>query len=92
MTTPNVPPVDAGNTLLGETPSVLSTAVMDTPGGQRLALTIRTPSTTLTVLLGRDDARSWHGALGQGVDQMTVSGLILAPAGAVPMNGQQVPQ
>ena len=44
------PPVDAGNALLAETPAQLSTALLGTPAGQRMALTIRTASTTLTVL------------------------------------------
>ena len=38
------PPFDAGNPLLSEQPAQLVTAVMATPAGQRLVLTIRTPS------------------------------------------------
>lgn len=52
MSQPDQLPVDLGNQLLGETPAQLATALLDTPAGQRLALTIRTASTTLTVLLG----------------------------------------
>ena len=55
MTTPAAPapppPFDTGNTLLGEQPAQLVTAAVQTPAGQRLALTVRTPSATVTVFL-----------------------------------------
>lgn len=85
MTTP-APPVDTGNTLLGETPAQLTTALIQTPAGQRLALTIRTPSTTLTVLLGKDDAATWAANIKGTADQMSCSGLIVAK-GSVTPNG-----
>lgn len=79
MTTPQQPqPVDQANTLLAETPSQLMTALIEYPQGQRLALTIRTPSTTLTVLLSPADAKAWAGALSQAAGQMSQSGLIIA--------------
>lgn len=74
-----VPPIDTANALLGETPSALTVAMTDTPGGQRLILTVRTPSTTLSVLLNRDDANSWADLIKQQAGQM--SGLILAGPG-----------
>ena len=77
MTTPEQPPVDTGNPLLSETPAALSTALVQTPQGQRLALTIRTASTTLTVLLGAMDARTWAGQFKAVADQMSASGLIV---------------
>jgi len=79
MTQPQpVPPVDPGNQLLGETAALLSTALIDTPAGQRLALTIRTPSTTLTVLLIKADADAWAANLAGTARQMSRSGLIVA--------------
>jgi hypothetical protein len=95
MTTPNPqpPPFDTGNGLLGETPAQLSAALMDTPAGQRMVLTVRTASTTLSVLLARDDVRDWAQLIKSVGDQM--SGLIVAGPGAlsgmpVNGNGQQV--
>lgn len=81
MTQPAQPPIDPGNQLLGETPAQLATALLETPAGQRLALTIRTPSTTLTVLLGAADAKLWAGVVRQGADGMSSSGLIVAAPG-----------
>ena len=78
MTTP---PVDAGNPLLAETPSQLTTALLQTAGGQRLAVTIRTPSTTLTLLLGKADADAWAVNLKNAAVQMSGSGLIVAAPG-----------
>lgn len=55
----HTPPVDPGNTLLTEVPAMISVAQAAGPQGPRVILTIRTPSTTTTVLLNRDDALSW---------------------------------
>ena len=73
---------DPGNGLLAETPAEMATALAETSAGQRLALTIRTPSTTLTVLLGAADAKAWAATLSQAAGAMSSSGLIVA-AGAV---------
>ena len=79
MTAPQPPlPVDPGNGLLAETAAQMTTALVDTPSGQRLALTIRTPSTTLTVLLQGADAKSWAATLTGAASQMSVSGLVIA--------------
>jgi Tfp pilus assembly protein PilN len=78
MTQPAPPPLDPGNQLLAETPAQLSIALLETPGGQRLALTIRTPSTTLTVLLAAADAKVWAGSVRQAADSMSSSGLIVS--------------
>ena len=83
MTTPQPQPFDAGNPLLGQTPAQMSTTLLETPAGQRLALTVRTPSTTCTVLLESADAQSWARALTTAAAQMSSSGLIVAGAGAV---------
>jgi hypothetical protein len=81
MSQPDQLPVDPGNQLLGETPAQLATALVDTPAGQRLALTIRTPSTTLTVLLGAADAAVWAGNVKTAAGQMSSTGLIVAAPG-----------
>ena len=70
--------MDASNSLLGETSAQLSTALMQTPAGQRLALTIRTASTTLTVFLAAADAKVWGANVKAAADQMSTSGLIVA--------------
>lgn len=86
MTTPDVPPFDAGNSLLGESPALMTTALLPTPGGQRLALTIRTTSTTITVLLNREDGQNWGRQILATVNQMSKAGLIVAGT-AMPVNG-----
>lgn len=84
MTQPAPPPVDPGNGLLSETPAQLFTSLIQGPGGQRMALTIRTPSTTLTVMLAKQDADAWARMIKQVADAMSGSGLIVAPNGVVP--------
>jgi len=84
------PPVDPGNGLLAETPAQLSCALIDTPNGQRLALTIRTTSTTLTLLMGHADARAWGAQLGDMAGRMSKSGLVVATPGMP--NGSGAPR
>lgn len=72
------PPADPGNVLLTEVPSELSTTVIDTPNGQRLMVTVRTPSTTLTLFLQKQMGESWIEVIQTSVDQMT--SLTIAPA------------
>lgn len=80
MTSPQLPPVDQGNPLLTETPAVLVTTLMDTPAGQRLAMTVRTTSATVTVFLGGTDAKAWGAQLGDAAGRMSASGLVVARA------------
>ena len=88
MSTPQPPQVvDPSNSLLGETPATLVTALVETPQGQRLVLTIRTASTTLTVLLAAADAKAWANQIKAIADQMSASGLIVAAPG-LPVNGK----
>lgn len=72
------PLFDAGNKLLGELPSQLSTDVIDTIAGQRLAITIRTPTTTLSIFLNGTDAKAWAHQLTSEAAMMSSSGLIAA--------------
>ena len=72
------PPVDPANQLLAETPAQLCTGLVDTPLGQRLALTIRTASTTLTVLLQGADAKTWAAQLTRDSAAMSQAGLVIA--------------
>jgi hypothetical protein len=82
---PQPPPVDPGNALIAETPAQLTTAhSLDPPG--RLVLTIRTPSTTLTVLLTRSWAETWAKQIHDGA--VSLSGLILPTMPMPDMNGQ----
>jgi hypothetical protein len=78
MTAPQPAPLDTGNQLLAETPATLTTALVETPKGQRLALTIRTASATLTVFLGRADGETWARNIKGTAGQMSSAGLIVA--------------
>jgi hypothetical protein len=82
---PTAPPApfDTGNQLLSEQPAQLSTAIIDTPAGQRLATTIRTTSATLTVLLAGKDARAWAVALTRAAESMSAAGLVVANGGTL---------
>lgn len=70
--------VDKGNTLLTEQPSQLTTGLVDTPGGQRLIVTIRTPSSTVSVLLNAKDADTWAQNMTGSAARMSKTGLIVA--------------
>jgi len=72
-----IPPVDPGNELLNEVPAQLTTGLVPTPGGQRLVLTIRTATTTLTVFLAKEYAENWRDIIVKDVSRM--NGLILPP-------------
>lgn len=73
-----VPPFDAGNPLLGEQPAQMTTALIQTPAGQRLALTIRTPSATVTVFLAGPDAKAWAARFTCDAVGMSGAGLVAA--------------
>jgi hypothetical protein len=79
-TGPTPPPFDVGHPFLQPAPAQPWVTVVDTPAGQRLALTIRTPSTTLTVFLSRDEAEEWARLITSAASK--VSALLVA--GAVP--------
>lgn len=92
MTTPPQPtPVDAGNPLLAEVPAQLTTTLIDTPMGQRLALTVRTASTTLTVVLGQADAKTWAANIAGTAARMSGAGLVVAGPG-MPVTGNGGPK
>jgi hypothetical protein len=81
VTPPEGTAVDLGNALLGETPATLFLTLLPSPAGQRLALTIRTSSTTLTVLLAQPDAQAWLRSLTESVGKMSAAGLFVAGNG-----------
>lgn len=81
MQLPPMPPVDTGNPILNEGPAVFQCTPVNTGGGQRLAVTVRTPTTTLTILLMKDDAKNWRDTMSEGIGKM--SGLIVAN-GSIP--------
>lgn len=94
MTGPQLEPTpgfDAGNQLLGQVPAQLTTSLMETPAGQRLVLTIRTASTTMTVLLAQPDAKAWGESLSGLAARMSAAGLIVSGPG-VPVNGNGGPK
>lgn len=79
----HIPPFDQGNQLLAEGPAQLSTTLMDTPARQRLVLTVRTGSTTVSALLAGADAKAWAAQLTRDSALMSSSRLVVAN-GAVP--------
>ena len=72
------PPVDLGNGLLAETGAQLSTALVQTPAGQRMVLTVRTSSATLSVFLQGNDAKVWARQISALAGQMSGAGLVVA--------------
>jgi hypothetical protein len=81
MQLPPMQPIDPSNPILNEGPAIVQATPVNTAAGQRLALTIRTPTTTLTVLLMKDDAGRWRDTITDGIGRM--NGLIVAN-GALP--------
>ena len=82
-------PVDVANQLLAEGPAQLSAALMSSPTGQRLALTVRTTSATVTVLLSAADAKAWASTITRAAGQMSASGLVIAGAAVPAVNGDK---
>lgn len=83
MKQPMPTPFDTGNQLLGEQPAQMATRVVNTPMGERLAMTIRTPSATMTVFLSGIDAKMWARQLATVAEPMSGSALVRAN-GALP--------
>lgn len=81
-----VPPYDTGNQILAEQPAQLHTALVDTPMGQRLAMTVRTTSATVTVFLQGADAKVWAAQLTRDSAGMSGVGLVAAN-GTMPVKG-----
>lgn len=80
MTEPQL--VDTSNPHLAQTPATLTTGSVRTEQGQLAVFTIRTPSATLTVFLGQQDADTWAKAFRKQADSL--SGLAVAsPSGLV---------
>ena len=92
---PGVPPeiadprtfIDTGNPLLGRVQSRLETGSVQTPAGPLAILTIRTASTTLTVLMTKDDLAIWIGVLQDQHDKLSAAGLITGTPGMIAGNG-----
>lgn len=80
-------PVDPGNPLLAAQPSQIFTAIANTPVGQRLIMTLRTPSTTLTLFLDKNEAANWGAQITGESVKMSGSGLFI-PGAVIPVNGQ----
>lgn len=76
-----LPPVDPGNPYLTKVPASLVTTELSGPDGRVAAATIRTPGTTLTVLLTREECAQWGAAFAAQANSM--SGLVVAPAGSL---------
>lgn len=81
-------PWDTGNPNLAEVPTQVTYSVVDTPQGQRMAITYRTASTTFTVFADKAAAQTWHKLMGQQLDSM--SSLQIIPANGLP-HGLQRP-
>jgi hypothetical protein len=84
MTIPPQPPaMDPGNPFVAKVPANLTTSELMTPDGRLGVATFRTPGTTLSVLLTRDEVANWAEALQKLANQM--SGLVVATPGAMPL-------
>lgn len=82
-------PFDQSNAFLSEVPAQLQTAVMASPdGSQRLAVTVRTASTTVTVFLKKGDGLNW-GANITGAAEGMSSLEIAQPHQVPPLNGHR---
>lgn len=71
----HVPIFDSGNPYIMDVPAMLATDLVNGPSGQKLALTLRIPNTTVTVMLAKDDAERWVDQIRGGLAKM--NGLIL---------------
>lgn len=74
MTPPQYALFDESNHILAMTEAVLTTGLVDTPEGKRLGLTIRTSSTTLTVVLDRIEGSAWRDQLTRALTEMSEAG------------------
>ncbi len=78
--------IDPGNPLLAKVDIKMDTGTISMPGqGTIGVVTIRTASTTFTVLLTREELKSWAGMLAGLAASMSSSGLIVSG------NGQLTP-
>jgi len=80
---PGLPPVDPGNPLLSEQPAIMVLGKVATPTGERMTLTIRTTSATLTVMLDGKAAQQWAAQLTRMADRMSAAGLVTGTAGPI---------
>lgn len=90
MTQPQQPqqpqtPFDTGNGLLNPTDCVMAVTAVKGPQGERLAVTLRTASTTMTVFLDKASADNWASTLKTAASKMT--NLILANGSDLPTLG-----
>lgn len=79
--------VDAGNHLLAAGECMLFTGLATTPAGQRMVMTIRTPSTTLTLFLDESEAGTWGRQITRDAARMSKTGLIVAGPVTTPNGG-----
>lgn len=77
--------IDPSNHLLAMQPAVLTTGLVPTSDGQKSAITIRTSTTTLTVLLEKQDLEAWAAQLVKQAQVMSGSGIEVVPGDALGM-------
>jgi hypothetical protein len=87
MTTPPVPLLDAGNSLIAQVPAQLHTGMVSGPAGKIGVVTLRTTSTTVTVFLSAVDLRTWAELLTGLADKMS-GGLTQATAADIAVLNQ----
>lgn len=69
--------IDAGNNLLAERPATIVTSRLAMAGyPERVCLTVRTETTTLTVLLSKADALAWSAQLKTEAGGLSGTGLL----------------
>lgn len=74
-----VPLCDPSNPYVQPVPTSVTYGVVElADGGQRLAMTFRTPDATFTVFTDKATGQQWHKMMGEHLEQMT--SLRIAPA------------
>jgi hypothetical protein len=75
--------IDTSNHLLAIVPAVLTTGLVPTQDGDKTALTIRTNTTTLTVLLAKQDLDAWAAQITKAAQRMSESGIQVVDGSAM---------
>ena len=102
MTDPGPPSfLDIGNQLLSQVPVRLELGAVTVPGGVKTGvMTLRSATTTMTVLLTADELRGWSASLAEAARALEASTVVPASAADVaalqeqlhPPNGQRRPK
>lgn len=83
MSTPAPQFIDAANPLLAQVPTRMDSGTIDIPGSGKVAIvTIRTASTTLSVIMSAEELRTWSDILSRLAASMPGGSGIVVPSAA----------